>query len=74
MAGAVNFHHLVKPADLVVGSVDPGQQRHYRHLVLAVPPSPRSQCLGLGQEFKTAHPRHVDVGEDQDQVILLPRQ
>src|SRR5208282_3879691 len=24
----------------------------------------RPQCLGLGQEFKTAHPRHVDVGED----------
>jgi len=24
----------------------------------------RSQCLGLGQQFKTAHPRHVDVGED----------
>src|SRR5580704_16380075 len=30
MAGAVNFHHLVKPADLVVGSVDPGQHRQYR--------------------------------------------
>ena len=24
----------------------------------------RSQCFGLGQEFKTVHPRHVDVGED----------
>ena len=27
----------------------------------------RSQSLGLGQEFKTAHSRHVDVGEDQDE-------
>ena len=26
-----------------------------------------SYCLGLGQEFKTAHPRHVDVGQDQDE-------
>jgi hypothetical protein len=24
----------------------------------------RSQCFGLGQEFTTVHPRHVDVGED----------
>ena len=24
----------------------------------------RPQSLGLGQEFKTAHSRHVDVGED----------
>ena len=23
--------------------------------------------LRLGQEFKTAHPRHVDVGQDQDE-------
>ena len=23
--------------------------------------------LGLGQQFKTAHPRHVDVGQDQDE-------
>ena len=26
-----------------------------------------SQRLGLGQEFKTAHARHVDVGEYQDE-------
>jgi len=31
--------NLVKPADLVVGSVDPSQQRQYRHLVHAVPPT-----------------------------------
>ena len=24
----------------------------------------RSQCFGHGQEFKPAHPRHIDVGED----------
>ena len=27
----------------------------------------RSGSLGLGQEFKPAHPRHVDVGQDQDE-------
>jgi hypothetical protein len=26
----------------------------------------RPHGLRLGQEFKTAHPRHVDVGQDQD--------
>ena len=25
------------------------------------------RALALGQEFETAHPRHVDVGEDQDE-------
>jgi hypothetical protein len=30
----------------------------------------RSQCFGLGQEFKTAHPRHVDVGQDQDESTV----
>src|SRR5262249_43893254 len=24
----------------------------------------RSHCFGLGQEFKTAHPGHIDVGKD----------
>ena len=27
----------------------------------------RLQSFGLGQEFKTAHPWHVDVGQDQDE-------
>src|SRR5450631_2778886 len=42
MAGAVKFPGLVKSAGLVVGSVDPGQRRKYRGLVLAVPPAPRT--------------------------------
>jgi hypothetical protein len=25
---------------------------------------------GLGQQFKTAHPRHVDVGEDEDERTI----
>ena len=27
----------------------------------------RSQCFGLGQEFKAAHPRHIDVGQNQNE-------
>jgi len=27
----------------------------------------RPQCFGLGQEFKTAHPRNVDVAQDQNE-------
>jgi hypothetical protein len=42
MAGAVKFPGLVKSPRLVVGSVDPGQRRKYRGLVLAVPPAPRT--------------------------------
>src|SRR6202048_3198528 len=42
MAGAVKFPGLVKSPGLVVGSVDPGQRRKYRGLVLAVPPAPRT--------------------------------
>src|SRR5882762_9498160 len=42
MAGAVKFPGLVKSPGLVVGSVDHGQRRKYRGLVLAVPPAPRT--------------------------------
>src|ERR1700694_6058440 len=42
MAGAVKFPGLVKSPGLVVGSVDPGQRRKYRGLVLDVPPAPRT--------------------------------
>src|SRR5882672_2302622 len=40
MAGAVKFPGVVKSAGLVVGSVDPGQRRKYRGLVLSLPPAP----------------------------------
>src|SRR5882724_1392888 len=42
MAGAGKFPGLVKSSGLVVGSVDRGQRRKYRGLVLAVPPVPRT--------------------------------
>src|ERR1700738_3362130 len=40
MAGAVKFPGLVKSPGMVVGSVDPGQRRKHRGLVLAVPSAP----------------------------------
>src|ERR1700730_3777223 len=40
MAGAVKFPGLVESLGLVVGSVDPGERRKYRGLVLAVLPAP----------------------------------
>jgi hypothetical protein len=39
-AGAGNFHQLVKPAGLVVGSIDPSQRRQHYHLVPAVQAAP----------------------------------
>ena len=42
MPGAVKFPGLVKSRGLVVGSVDPGQRRQYRGLVLAVPQAART--------------------------------
>ncbi len=42
MAGAIKFPGLVESLGLVVESVDPGQRRQYRGLVLAVPPAPRT--------------------------------
>ena len=31
----------------------------------------RPQRFGLGQEFKAAHPRHIDVGQDQDERTVV---
>src|SRR3984893_8961648 len=55
MAGAVKVPGLVKSPGLVVGSVDPGQRREYRGLVLALPPAPRTADRQSRQ-----HVRHRD--------------
>jgi hypothetical protein len=48
IAGAVKFACMVKPAGVVVGHVDAGEQRQYRGLVLAVPLPPGT----AGRQFR----------------------
>jgi hypothetical protein len=71
MAGAANFVGLVKSSCLVVESLDAGQRRKYRGVVLAVPQaSARGRSADLFVRHVAVERRRWPVGNDRSRNLL----